>query len=354
MNPQPTGVAPAADPHVRTPRRSAAAVAIGLAIASTLLATLPGCGSPRSAIPGLPASAEQAAASRYEVEVRDMAWSDASREREIPVRLYLPRSDRPVPIVVFSHGLGGSRFGYSHLGQHWAANGIAALHLQHPGSDREVWRSQGLAVVSAMLSAATTENAIARAADVSFVIDRIVGDKELRSLIDPSRIGVAGHSFGANTALLASGARFRLDDQVVSYGDARVRAAVILSAPSLPPDQDPWFVYTPISVPTLHLTGTRDTIALPVVGSAPDERRVPFDSMVSGPRYLGVFEDGRHTMFNDRSRDATSQAIKASTRAITLAFWRAVLLGDSASRALLAAPALSGASAPLATWESRR
>lgn len=333
-----------------------AAAAIGLALASALLATLPGCGAPRSERAGAPATAERAESARYAVEVRDVAWTDAARAREIPARLYLPRSDRPVPIVVFSHGLGGSRFGYSHLGQHWAANGIAALHLQHPGSDREVWRSQGLAVVSAMLSAATTDNAIARAADVSFVIDRIVGDKELRSLIDPSRIGVAGHSFGANTALLASGARFRLDDQIVSYGDARVRAAVILSAPSLPPDQDPWFVYTPIAVPTLHLTGTRDTIALPVVGSAPDERRVPFDSMVSGPRYLGVFQDGRHMMFSDRSRDSTSQAIKAATRAITLAFWRTVFFGDPAARAQLAAPApaLSGASAPLATWESRR
>ena len=44
----------------------------------------------------------------------DMVWTDPSRQREIPVRLYWPDAASPtaaVPLVVFSHGLGGTRNG---------------------------------------------------------------------------------------------------------------------------------------------------------------------------------------------------------------------------------------------------
>ncbi len=43
---------------------------------------------------------------------------------------------RRSPLVVFSHGIGGSRRGYSYLGRYWAGQGYASLHLQHVGSDR--------------------------------------------------------------------------------------------------------------------------------------------------------------------------------------------------------------------------
>ena len=67
-----------------------------------------------------------------------MLWNDASRQRDIPVRLYWPAGASPnarVALVVFSHGLGGSRNGYSYLGKHWAGLGFASLHVQHAGSD---------------------------------------------------------------------------------------------------------------------------------------------------------------------------------------------------------------------------
>jgi len=297
-----------------------------------------------------------AAAGRYEIEVREFDWYDAARGRTVPARLYVPRDAKRVPLVVFSHGLGGSRFGYSHLGRHWASHGFASLHLQHVGSDRSVWSSQGLAVLTALRAAATTDNAIARVKDVSFAIDRTLAEPALAEAIDAQRIGIAGHSFGANTALLAAGARFREDGKVLSFADPRVRAAIVLSAPSLPAEQDPSFVYSGILVPTLHLTGTLDATPIPGLSTTPEERRVPFDSMATGPRYLGIFEGGRHSMFNDWSRDANTEAIRASARALTLAFWRSVFYGDEGSSAALELPAraLPAAAGSLAVWEARR
>ena len=79
------------------------------------------------------------AAEEEAFETLDLDWADSRRQRPVPVRLYLPRGGGPVPLVVFSHGIGGSRRGYSWLGQHFARHGIAGLHLQHVGSDRQLW-----------------------------------------------------------------------------------------------------------------------------------------------------------------------------------------------------------------------
>ena len=75
-----------------------------------------------------------------------------------------------------------------------------------------------------------------------------------------------------------------------------------MSAPSLPSDQDPAFTYSSIGVPTLHLTGTHDSTPIPGLSTMPEERRIPFDSLAAGPRYLGIFEGGRHSMFSDWGR----------------------------------------------------
>ncbi|MET0745201.1 MAG: hypothetical protein ABWY78_17650 [Microvirga sp.] len=87
----------------------------------------------------LPAEALTASA---EARLIDFEWVDPSRNRAVPARLYCPAaSDRqgPVPLIVFSHGLGGWRKSYSDLGEGWSARGTASLHIQHVGSDQTLW-----------------------------------------------------------------------------------------------------------------------------------------------------------------------------------------------------------------------
>lgn len=43
------------------------------------------------------------------VRTLDMTVKDEGRNREIPIRVYLPTRKTPQPVVLFSHGLGGSR-----------------------------------------------------------------------------------------------------------------------------------------------------------------------------------------------------------------------------------------------------
>ena len=69
----------------------------------------------------LPAVHAEDVAPQPPFSVQDLDWTDTQRDRPVPVRLYLPERGGPVPLMLFSHGLGGSRLGYSYLGRHVAA-----------------------------------------------------------------------------------------------------------------------------------------------------------------------------------------------------------------------------------------
>src|SRR6185369_7102161 len=105
------------------------------------------------------------------VETVRFDWHDAKRDRDVPVKIYFPKSGGGrLPVIIFSHGLGGSREGYEYLGRHWASHGYVSVHVQHPGSDDAVWRNAAaLDRMTAMRQAAADpRNAINRPLDVSF------------------------------------------------------------------------------------------------------------------------------------------------------------------------------------------
>ncbi len=274
------------------------------------------------------------------VRTLDFEWYDGARDRTVPVRLYLPVHDRetereapePLGLVVFSHGLGGSRAGYSHLGRHWAGQGFASLHLQHAGSDRAVWRTGGtLDRLWALQAAASPENAIARARDVSFALDRLFLDPTLAAAIDPSRIAVAGHSYGANTAMLVAGARFEEGGLPATLRDPRIRAAVLMSAPPFPVGFDSGRVLAGIDIPTLHLTTVDDVIRVPGHWSQAQDRIALYEALATAPKWLAVFEFGPHNVFTDRGADPRAQAVKRASRDLSTAFMRTVLDGRTQS-----------------------
>ena len=68
-----------------------------------------------------------------------------------------------------SHGLGGNREGGDVWGRAWQQASFAVLHLQHPGSDTEVFR-HGL---PALRAAASAEQLLARIRDMQFAVDEI-------------------------------------------------------------------------------------------------------------------------------------------------------------------------------------
>ncbi|HYW81302.1 MAG TPA: acetylhydrolase, partial [Thermoguttaceae bacterium] len=91
--------------------------------------------------------------------VCDLTARDDARGRDLPLRVYLPCEGGAAPVVLFSHGLGGTCKGCTYLGKHWSARGYVAVFMQHPGSDDSVWRNEPIAGrMAAMSRAASVAN----------------------------------------------------------------------------------------------------------------------------------------------------------------------------------------------------
>jgi pimeloyl-ACP methyl ester carboxylesterase len=237
-----------------------------------------------AALVPLPASGDQplaAAAAAVEPMVSDFDWVDATRDRAVPVRLYWPAQvagDTVVPLVVFSHGIGGSRMGYSYLGKHFASHGIASLHLQHVGSDRQLWFGNPFGVVSRLWKAASEDEAIHRVRDLRFSLDALLDRSAYGERIDRTRIAAAGHSYGANTVMLAAGATLQRNGHSVEFRDPRIRAALLLSAPPFYGEAAQDRILGTLTLPSLHVTATEDVIRVPGYYSTPDDRLAVFDA----------------------------------------------------------------------------
>ena len=286
----------------------------------------------------LPLRAQPSAA----VGALDLDWHDDSRQRAVPVRLYLPQAAAPaqaLPLVVFSHGIGGSRRGYRWLGEHLASQGVACLHVQHVGSDRQLWAGNPLAMLGRLKGAAQDGEAIARVLDLRFALDTLLAG-ELAPRLDARRIIAAGHSYGANTTLLACGARVQRAGQMVDLHDERLRAAIVISAPPFYGEPELKRVLHGVRVPSLHVTATEDVIRIPGLYSGAADRLAVFDAIGSTRKWLAVFEGGSHSMFTDRSGSggmALNAQVKQATRSLAMAFLHGVLDGDET--ALTAWPA---------------
>jgi dienelactone hydrolase len=271
------------------------------------------------------------------IETLDLDWTDARRQRPVPVRLYLPSAASAtarVPLIVFSHGIGGSRRGYSWLGRHVAGQGIASLHLQHVGSDRSLWTGNVFSLVGRLQDAAQADEALARARDFRFALDTLLSG-EWGGRIDATRIVAAGHSYGANTSLLVAGARIEQEGSTLALADERVRAAIVMSAPPFYGQSDARRILQGVQVPTLHVTCTDDVIRIPGYFSGFEDRVAVYEATGSARKWLAVYEGGSHSMFTDRggTGGALNPQAKRATQELAMAFLHGVLNGEDTALA---------------------
>lgn len=277
-------------------------------------------------------------------------WNDAERGRNINVKLYVPDTRETPPVVIFSHGLGGSVDAAPYLGRHLASWGILTIHIQHPGSDSEVWRGlRSRAKIFAALGAAARDpkNSIDRFEDLHFVLDELERRAASGTInADTSRVGMAGHSFGAHSVLAAAGRRSLSTEGLVSFKDERLLAGMALS----PPAPARWATedryddhYGDIDLPLLHVTGTEDENPLNRDQSAAT-RQIPFGQIDGAPQYLIVFEGADHSVFGGMNRrgspgwypDTQARVAQAGT-----IFFQAYLNNDARSLDLLNGPGLN-------------
>lgn len=243
-------------------------------------------------------------------------------------------------MVIFSHGLGGSREGSAFLGRHWAGRGYVAVFLQHPGSDASVWQDQPPPQrMRAMRAAAGAKKFMLRVKDVPALIDKLdlwnrTADHPLAGRLDLARIGMSGHSFGAQTTQAVSGEVF-LGGQYVAT-DSRIKAAVAFS-PSSPRRGNADKAFRRVAIPWLLMTGTRDVA--PIGNADVASRLAVYPALPPGGKYELVLDGAEHSVFTDRALPGDSGRRNPNHHrailAISTAFWDAWLRNDDAARTWL-------------------
>lgn len=293
-----------------------------------------------------PASAESAAtaaaAARYaqpgsfKVAVIEGQWRDARRGRTVPYLVRYPVGlTAPAPVVIFSHGLGGSRRGAAYYGDHLASHGYIVVFVQHPGSDVGIWQGRPLDrdVARNSISLRAT---LDRFADIPFALDQLVAlnaaPGPLQGRLDLKRIGMSGHSFGALTTQAMAGQVFPTGQAI---GERRFKAFIAMS-PSPDRQGDNTRAFGGIDRPFLALTGTKDDLLLgPGAGALAVDRVKPYQFMGKGPASQVILTGGDHMVFSGRQEMGMSRPkddrFRQIVEAATLAFWDAYLRDDDAA-----------------------
>jgi dienelactone hydrolase len=284
--------------------------------------------------------------SQFSPEILNVEVYDKARQCEIPIRIYLPKDKSPAPVVLFSHGLGGSRETSPYLGRHWSARGYVAVFLQHPGSDESIWKGKSAEGKKAGMQGATTgKNFMSRVKDVRATLDQLdqwnkSASHALAGRLNLDTVGMSGHSFGAVTTEALSGECFA--DRGPLLTDSRIDAAIIMS-PSTPGRGTPAAAFGSVSLPWLLMTGTKDVAELlggrSINDKSPEEvmksRLAVFPALPSGDKYELILHEAGHEAFTDRKifgKEPRNPNHHRVILAISTAFWDWYLRGDASAK----------------------
>lgn len=292
----------------------------------------------RPLILGLLAFYPVAASATPPAKVCEANWVDPARSnRQIPVRIRMPAGASRAPVILFSHGLGGSLGSGTDWVEAWAAAGFITVNIQHAGSDSAIRQGQSQPLL-AMLGAMNAEQLRARADDVHVVLDQLakgghVGDCDL-GRADMSEVGMSGHSFGAQTTLAVSGGHYADNKPML---DPRIKASIAFS-PQPARGEDDHVAFGDITMPFFTVTGTEDSFAR-FNGTTAQDRLRPYQAMPAGQKYLLVVTGANHLMLNGQTLPSarmtpTPKMIDTITQA-TVLFWQATLNHDRAASAQL-------------------
>lgn len=270
-------------------------------------------------------------------------WFDPARaNRKIPYKIYYPADgdNTPVPVIIWSHGLGGSRDGGGFISRFIAAHGYVVVHVQHPGTDSSLWEGKPGHPWDAIRATKIPRKAVLnRYRDIPFALDALrdmaATHPDIAAQMDLSRLGMSGHSFGAGTTQIMAGQKLGFGRRQYCLRQPDFKSGILYSpVPSYNRKDSPRSIYGDMTLPLFHMTGTADTS--PVEGFPYTRRLEVFDSAGSPNQHLMVLQGGDHMVYNgsrgqlgenpDRARHEMLIKIAA------LAYWDATLKNDETAQ----------------------
>jgi predicted dienelactone hydrolase len=229
---------------------------------------------------------------------------DSSTNRKIGVRVRVPAHEKPSGLILYSPGLGSGLSNGAAWCTMWQKAGYVVVNLSHPLTNASIWNTERTSFQENLNRALSAEQYIDRVKDCSAVITYCLNAPALKSYIDPERIGIAGHSFGALTVQAISG-------QLVggqALRDPRVRAAIAFSPGAVSADRAK--LMAKVKIPFFSITGDHDQyVTLKQgqssmrLGMALEKRLMIYEQLPAGHKQLLILAKADHMTFAGESVD---------------------------------------------------
>ncbi|WP_328995350.1 chlorophyllase [Kribbella sp. NBC_01245] len=249
------------------------------------------------------------------ISLSPVALSVPGRPVDLEVRVSAPATGTDLPVILLSHGHGGSNHlsslnGYSPLANYWAAYGFVVIQPTH-------------------LSSATLSHLVAdapgapyfsrsRAEDMTHILDQLAvienAVPHLAGRMNHDDIAVAGHSLGGLTASLLLGARITDPDdgEEVTLLEPRIKRGVLFAAPGRGDVLNGWMAdvisfmrtidFSTMTTPALIVAGDKDD-SQHFTDMGPDWHADPYH-LAPGPKSLLTVFGGEHLLGGITGYDA--------------------------------------------------
>lgn len=265
--------------------------------------------------------------------VDDSVVLTAADDRPMAVKVFVPETGGPYPLIVLSHGTFSNRHRYDRIAEFWAGQGYVVMLPQHKDGDYGV-RPTSYEVMQDVIRT--------RVADMSLVLDEL----DVMTAAVPALVGriardsfvAAGHSVGTQVAMLVTGARFRtgFDGELMESDETRYRALILVSDPGkmrLMPAE----TWTASAVPTLMATGTDD---YGLMGSRGPSAEAQTEVLIAGEandisRYELLLDGGDHYFGGLVQKDVEAEPDHEGLtifNAVSTAFLDATMKDDPSAR----------------------
>jgi predicted dienelactone hydrolase len=281
------------------------------------------------------------------IETADrLTLHDAARKKDLICKVHFPKTGGPHPVILFSHGFGGNKDAFGPVGRHWASHGYVVVHPTHADG---LGRTKGIPTADTgeeagprmrfqgLLAGINDPQKIGdRMADLVLILDSLDhlpnSVPALKGKIDAKHVGVAGHSFGAYTAMLIGGVTADLgNEKGKGFADKRVACILPISGQGTGQQGLTNRSWDLLTLPMMTITGTRDQGAS---GQGVDWKKQPYRFSPKGDKFLVVIDGANHLSFGG-GLGARGSAPTEVVKLCSTHYWDAYLKDSAAAKKYL-------------------
>ncbi len=236
---------------------------------------------------------------------KDVTVTNPATHRVIDLRIRIPKGLTPnqkVPLIIYSPGLGSGLANGAPWCEAWQNAGFIVVTLSHPVTNDSIWNTKSHSLKTNLQAALASPQYGLRVSDCQFVITQCLNKLGIESNIDPKKIGIAGHSYGALTAQAISG-------QAKSQLDPRIKAAIAFSPTAGTPESSK--AMGGVQIPFFCVMGDHDDYVTfkegtdsMKLGVPLAKRRAVYDGLSKNHKQLWIMANADHMTFAGEPVDA--------------------------------------------------